>query len=316
MSRAESYITKILFQNRIYKYDGQQFEDFFVAIMSKCNNNFQAVKPYGNIGDRKNDGFDKTAGVYFQVFSPEDITKTKTINDAINKLEDDFTKLYAYWNKICPIEQYYFVINDKYKGISSPIIEKCIEIGKRKEYKHLSLNIFSSKDLEKQFDSLDVLQIQDIIGYIPDEELEIIKYDALNETVQFLINIEVDNGAIDVLSVPNFDDKIMFNGLSDQVKIYLTNGSYQEGTLNQYFNANPGLDKILQEKFHSLYLISKEEISDDLENASDARFFSILEESCYKPTVPIQSCVFVLMAHYFASCDIFEEPIEERNDSA
>ncbi len=41
MDKNEHYIAKIIFSNRIYKYKGQQFEDFFVSIMSKANPHFQ-----------------------------------------------------------------------------------------------------------------------------------------------------------------------------------------------------------------------------------------------------------------------------------
>ena len=57
LNKGEQYIAKIIFRNRIYEYIGQQFEDFFVAIMTKINSNFQPVKAYGNIGDKKNDSF-------------------------------------------------------------------------------------------------------------------------------------------------------------------------------------------------------------------------------------------------------------------
>lgn len=75
MNSSEKFCTKKLFELRVFKYNGQQFEDFFVEIMSKSNPDFQPVKAYGNIGDRKNDGFDKIRGVYYQVFAPEDILR-------------------------------------------------------------------------------------------------------------------------------------------------------------------------------------------------------------------------------------------------
>lgn len=104
---AEKYIATLVFKNRIYQYEGQQFEDFFVDIMQKADSRFQPVKAYGNIGDRKNDGFIKEDGVYYQIFAPEEITKEKTIYDAVKKLEEDFSKLFAYWNEISPIKEYY-----------------------------------------------------------------------------------------------------------------------------------------------------------------------------------------------------------------
>ena len=90
MEKEHMYIAKILFKNKVYQHKGQAFEDFFVSIMTKANPEFQAVKAYGNIGDRKNDGFVRSTGTYYQVFAPEDITKTKTIADAVKKLETDF----------------------------------------------------------------------------------------------------------------------------------------------------------------------------------------------------------------------------------
>ena len=92
--RQEHYIAKIIFSNHILQYTGQQYEDFFVSVMTKANPNFQPVKAYGNIGDMKNDGFDHTTGTYYQIFSPEDITKDTTIREAVKKLKTDFSGLY------------------------------------------------------------------------------------------------------------------------------------------------------------------------------------------------------------------------------
>ncbi len=37
MNKVEQYISKIIFRNRILTYQGQQFEDFFVSVMTKYN---------------------------------------------------------------------------------------------------------------------------------------------------------------------------------------------------------------------------------------------------------------------------------------
>ncbi|KAI4451747.1 hypothetical protein C823_006307 [Eubacterium plexicaudatum ASF492] len=146
MSKAEQYIAKIIFRNRILAYKGQQFEDFFVSVMTKFNPNFQPVKAYGNIGDQKNDGFDRTTGTYYQVFAPEDITKDKTINDGVKKLKNDFEGLYEHWDNICPIKYYFFVTNDKYNGIPAPIIRMAIDLDNNPLYKNINIKTFSAKD--------------------------------------------------------------------------------------------------------------------------------------------------------------------------
>lgn len=112
----------------------------------------------------------------------------------------------------------------------------------------------------------------------------------------------------DKLIVPDFDEKITFNGLSVEVKSKLLTGSYQEGALERYFNENPGTREILQEKFHALYQMAGEEILSTQDDEADCKFYYILDRACPKKTAGTVSCVEVLMAYYFSSCDIFEEP--------
>ncbi|NJO88053.1 MAG: hypothetical protein HC831_03120 [Chloroflexia bacterium] len=39
--------------NKVYKSDGQAFEDLFTEIMSYIESDFRKIKAWGNIGDRK-----------------------------------------------------------------------------------------------------------------------------------------------------------------------------------------------------------------------------------------------------------------------
>ncbi len=89
------YIARRTFQLEIYKRNGQDFENFFSKVMRLNNPEFVQVKPQGSYGDRKNDGFIKSQGLYFQVYAPEDpAIKEK---DTIEKLVTDFAGLYSYW---------------------------------------------------------------------------------------------------------------------------------------------------------------------------------------------------------------------------
>ncbi len=308
INNEERYMANIIFKNRILAYKGQQFEEFFISLMSIYNSNFMPVKAHGRFGDRKNDGFDKTTGTFYQVFAPEDLNRKGTIRDGVKKLKEDFEGLYEKWNEICPIKKYYFVTNDRYDGVPADIHEMAIELSKKSCYSHIDINILGAIDLEIIFNSLDRFKKQDIVGFIPEQNIQIVEYEALNETVNFLLTIENDINNFDKLIVPDFDEKISFNGLSQVVRNNLTVGSYQEGTLIEYFNNTPGVNEILQKKFHMLYEESKSNIKNTKEDFADCRFYYILEKSCVKNTLPIQTSVLVLMAYYFSSCDIFEEP--------
>ncbi len=306
INNQEQYIAAIIFRNRILTYKGQQFEDFFVSLMSTANTNFKPVKAYGNLGDWKNDGFDKITGTYYQVFGPEDLKNKKTIADGVKKLKEDFEGLYRKWNDICQIKKYFFVANDRYEGFPPPIHDMVIKL--QKIYSHIDIEILGASDLEKIFNPLDRLAKQEIIGLIPDQSIPVVEYEALNETVKFLLNVESDLNYPDQLIVPDFDEKISFNGLSESIRNRLTVGSYQEGNLTEYFNNIPGIKEILQRKFHLLYEESKKSINKTDENLADHRFYYILDKACVKNTIAIQTSVFVLMSYYFSSCDIFEEP--------
>lgn len=305
----EQYLSTMIFKLRIHTYEGQQFEDFFVEIMCAYNKNFQPVKAHGRYGDRKNDGFDKYSGTFYQVYAPEEINKKDTINNAVKKLEEDFKELYEYWNSICPIKKYFFVINDKYKGVSALVHEMALELNKRPEYAGTDISIFDASALQRIFYSLDTNSMQNIIGFIPDTYIPQIEYNALNETVNYLMNIECKYDFSENLVNPDFDKKISFNKLSDKTKSLLTVGGYQEGALDHYFDETPGLKDTLQKKFNSLYKESKDIISEDVEDFADSRFFYIAEKSSPRNTQAIKSCVFILMSYYFSCCDIFEEPI-------
>ncbi len=134
----------------------------------------------------------------------------------------------------------------KIKASHPPIHKAIIQLDK--DYNDISINPFIAKDLESIFDLLNWDSKLDIIGFIPDEILPVVEIDALNETVSHLMKVELSRTSPDSFIVPDFDDKIIFNGLSDIVKNKLVTGSYQENILVQFFNANPGVREILQKK--------------------------------------------------------------------
>jgi hypothetical protein len=111
------------FRIKVYSFDGQAYEDLFVQVMQYKNPAFRPVKPQGRFGDRKNDGFDPKRGVYYQVFAPEDLRKNPAA--AVKKAKRDFDGLRRAWKHI---REFYFVINDKYRGVYPEIEAALAEI--------------------------------------------------------------------------------------------------------------------------------------------------------------------------------------------
>ncbi len=219
LEKGDRYIADILFRIKILQYKGQAFEDFFVFVMTKAEPNFQPVKAYGNIGDRKNDGFVSQTGIYYQVYAPRDVNKEKTVGDAVKKLETDFKGLYDKWNNICAIKKFYFVVNDRYEGLPAPIIQKALELKSNPLYSEIEIETFTAKDLQGKFDMLDENDMQEIVGFIPDVSDCIIEYDALNEVVRYLLNAELPISTGEKLVVPDFVQKITFNNLINPTSV-------------------------------------------------------------------------------------------------
>lgn len=305
MDRNTRYIVRLIFQNRIYTCDGAAFESFFTQVMQSHNSNFRQVKPQGQYGDRKNDGFDSTTGTYYQVYAPEDIRIKE--KDTIEKLVTDFTGLYSYWQSITPIRSFFYVVNDKYKGVYASLYEELQKI--KTQHPEIVTDSFLSKNLEDIFLGLDETAIDGIIGIIPSPDDISVEYGVMKNVVDYLLKVET-NPQQEVIPInPDFGNKISFNKLSEQVAAYLKSHRINEYAINDFFELNSDFAKNeLRNVFNGLYTEALSAIPDS-ENKNDKVFFYIYEKSYPKHSVAVDAAIFTLMAYYFEYCDIFEAPI-------
>jgi len=296
MNRDERTLARTLFQNQIFKADGQKFEDIFTAIMNYAEPDFRSIKPWGNIGDRKNDGYVKSKGLFFQVFAPEDIRKSYL--DTINKLKTDFNNLRKQWSQV---NEFYFVVNDKYKGINADC-EQTIENIKQ-EYQLQKAGFKTAKDLENLLFTLDDDQIFSIVGFLPDPNNINLDYSILNEVIRHLMDLSLPKPKESENIYPDWDEKIQFNGLKGLSSQYLNDGFLQVGALEKYLNnqSNFFADEI-KDKIRKIYFDKKKNFQgNDL-------FWEMVNFISPEMKMNYQVAAIVLMAKYFETCDIFEEP--------
>jgi len=297
MNSQEKSLARQLFQNKIFRADGQIFEDIFTAIMNYAEADFRSIKPWGNIGDRKNDGYIKNKGKFYQVYAPEDIRKSYT--DAVNKLKTDFAGLKSHWN---PVNEFYFVINDKYKGVNADCEQTIQEI---KEKHHLNnAGFLTAKDLENILFNLDDDQIFLISGNIPNPAaIKQLDYSILNEVIGHIMQLPLNQGDESKIVSPDWDKKIKFNNLSEPVANLLNNGYFQLHSLNEYLsNDSDFLADSLRDKMNEIYFQGKNI------NCGDNLFWAIVNCASPKAKQMYQASVIVIMSKYFETCDIFEEP--------
>ena len=269
--------------------------------MNYAEADFQQIKPWGNIGDRKNDGYIKTKGIFYQVYAPEDIRKSYT--DVISKLNEDFGRLKKQW---FPINEFYFVVNDKYKGVNADS-EKIIQDMKISHNLN-NAGFLTAKDIENTLFKLDDDQILLIAGFIPDPaSIKHLDFSILNEIIGYIMKLPLNDGDNSKIVMPDWDEKIYFNGLSESVSRLLNNGFFQKHSLDTYLNNNCDfLADSLRDKMNEIYLQEKEN------NIGDDLFWAIINRSSPKAEYMYQTSVIVLMSKYFETCDIFEEPVQEK----
>lgn len=297
MNSSEKAFARHLFQNKIYRADGQKFEDLFTKIMRYFDPNFQAIKPWGNIGDRKNDGYNKSKGIYYQVFAPEDIRKSYP--DVIAKLKVDFKGLQSYWN---PIKEFHFVVNDKYKGVNADCERTMEEI--KNSYGLRQASFLTAKHLENMLFSLDIDQIVNVTGFIPDlATIQQLDYSVLNEVIGHIMNLPISHKGENKLTLPDWGSKLVFNCLSDETAELLENGFYQRYSLDDYLASNGDfLADSLRDQMNNIY------IEQEVEHSGDDLFWAIVNYASPRQARAFQTTVIIIMAKYFETCDVFKEP--------
>lgn len=133
------------FKIAVLEADAIQFEKLFSDVMSRVHPDFQKVRPHGNIGDRGNDGWLPSSGTYYQVYAPEELSANTA--QAQKKVKDDFKKLKEYWGAFVPVKRFYFVLNDKYRGVSPHICKTLKEIEQSENLEEAG--VYDTNDLER-----------------------------------------------------------------------------------------------------------------------------------------------------------------------
>jgi len=152
-----------MFRLRVHEAKGQAYEDLFVRVMQYADKSFSPVKASGRLGDRSNDGYSSKAGAYYQVYAPEDIGRKE--DTAVKKLGSAFVALKDYWDTIAPVRQFFFVVNDRYAGVSPACSEALAEIVSKHRVERAELLLVHN--LEDRLFELSDDVIMMIVGHVP-----------------------------------------------------------------------------------------------------------------------------------------------------
>lgn len=315
MKSENMHLARTMFQLMVFRSDGFAFEQLFGNVLSYSRPDFKKIEPYGNQGDRGNDGYEPRFGRYFQVYAPKNPGASKA--DAIKKVAEDFEdKLIPYWSSVCVPKEYIFVFNDKYKG---SVVNIEVTLSELKGRHSLDVcDVYLSKDLEQEFIALQEDQVAMIVGGLPNwDSIAALDYTVLGDVIRHIQSSPPGDIASGRLIAPDFEEKIKFNGLVE-CGYWLRAKQIEAWQVDEFLSKNSEFAKqSLRDALSAYYIDSIKCYPDDFDSGvasvGDLRFAHVLDKIAPRSDSPQldrlrKDAALVLMAKYFETCDIFEEP--------
>lgn len=272
-----------------------EFQGFFSSIMEKrYPADFIRVRPWGNVGDRKNDGYLMSKRMLFQSYAPNELKPAA----CVAKIDEDFTGALPYWKQYFDV--WIFVHNSR-DGLGPDVTEKLLNLGN--VHAPIIVTQWGFEELRQEAMALSELHLASLLGPAPSRQGMIAL--GLDDLVPVLDHIARLPPAADPDLRPVPADKLQRNLLSDAVGALLRAGMSRADLVRKYFKLKPTLQDQLAETFRTKY----QELR--ATGASPDDMFAALQRFAGGELVPspsLQNAVLASLAFFFEECDIFERP--------
>lgn len=286
---------EVVFERDFLKKKGKAYQDWFSEIMEKCHpGDFQRVRPWGNVGDRKNDGYLKSERKLFQVYAPNELSAA----DALEKIDEDFAEALPHWEE--HFDEWVFVHNSR-DGLGPQVTKRLLEL----ENSNSPLKVYpwGFEELRQKVFKLAEEDLVSLLGPAPtNRDLLNLRFEHLQIVLQTIAREKVPLEQ-DIRPVPA--DKVETNKLSDNVVTLLRAGSRRSVLVKQFFEKwhDPTFGDQVAEAFKRHYQKLKDAgLPPDL-------IFQELQAfagGSRLNTPDHQAAVLAVLAYYFEQCDIFE----------
>jgi hypothetical protein len=289
------------FENLFLKSKGNTFQELFEKLMGLAyKTDFMACRPWGNRGDRKNDGFLKSEKQLFQVYAPNEMKEAK----AINKITEDFDGAKKYWN--IHFIKWVFVHNAD-DGLP-PHVQKVL-IDSQQANQGINIESWGLEELRTVFRRISLEDKQSWLGFAPTVETKIrLGFGDLQPVLESLTTRSVSVN-LPINDVPQ--GKIEANALSESVATLIKEGMSKADLVLQFFGKWHDLElgEKIATSFREQYKYLREQ------KCTPNAIFSELQTWVggeQRGTPEHELAVLTVLAYYFERCDIFEEPRGEK----
>jgi len=278
---------------------GDAFQQLFEKLMFKAYpNDFLACRPWGNVGDRKNDGYLPSARILFQSYAPNDLTAT----DAIKKINEDFAGAKVNWEEF--FDEWTFVHNAHDGRLGPHIIEALAKLSQ--DNPQIKIGHCGYEEMLAAFRRLSLQDLESWFGLSVTMEANVnLGYDDLLAVLHH-ISVAPAPAASEVKDVSR--GKIEANLLSPVVADFLKIGMQKSPLVMQFFSnwTNPTYGEQIASAFKIQYTALR-----DLAPALHAdEIFGRLEVwagGTVQTTPTHKAAVLAVVAYLFDRCEIFED---------
>lgn len=159
MDQQATAFYELRFKNQYLESKGAAFQSLFVDVMTKAHpGDFIPCRPWGSVGDRKNDGYLKSERTLFQVYAPNEMRMSETVS----KVVTDFSDALPHWKDYFDI--WVFVHNAR-DGLPPDVVAKLLEL--EAAHAPIKLTHWGLDELLARFRRLAAAELQSLYGYPP-----------------------------------------------------------------------------------------------------------------------------------------------------
>lgn len=297
MNLSDAYY-EVKFENAFLRAKGDEFQTFFEMLMGRAfKADFMACRPWGNQGDRKNDGYLKSERRLFQVYAPNEMDTAK----AKNKITEDFEGAKKHWKKSF---DYWVFVHNATDGLPPHVQELILDLEAANP--GIKLEPWCLEELRLIFRKLSDDDKSTWFGLAPNDETKIrLGFKDLQVVLEKIATSSAPPTA-DVKDVP--PGKIEANALSGAVEFLIKAGLTKSPLLEDFFSQwhDETLEERLAEAFKAEYRRLRH---DHVPNQIFAELQSWAGGD-HRGSPEHELAVLTVIAYYFERCDIFEEPRE------
>jgi len=287
---------ELSFENSFLKKRGNAFQDFFSEIMEKrYPGDFVRVRPWGNVGDRKNDGYLRSERTLFQVYAPNEMKARETIS----KVQEDFNGALPYWKEY--FDTWVFVHNSR-DGLGPDVTKTLLDIDAINP--QVQVGHWGYEELRQEVFTLGEADLASLLGPAPTmKNMLQLGFDSLQIVLSAIVR---ESPSPDQYIRPVPPNKLSANALSHHTATLLNAGMIRADLVGKFFNQwhDPTLGNEIAEAFKREYeRLRSQNLLPDRIFQQLWRFAGGVERGAPDH----EAAVLAVLAYLFEKCEIFEE---------